>query len=163
MDRERFKQKWLPYSERFYRVAYYILEDRDEAEDAVQDLYIRLWNRRNEDVANPFAYGAAALKNICYDRIRRKSPEPLEDTAADRIPGNLTGPEDSVTGRDTLSKLERLMEKLPEKQRTVLRMRVYKEMSYEDISQETGLSEINLRVLLSTARKTLKKELEALK
>ena len=47
MDTVQFSRTWLPLASRFYQVAFYILEDAAGAEDAVQDLYIRLWSGRD--------------------------------------------------------------------------------------------------------------------
>ena len=73
MTDARFHTVWIPLQEHFYRVAYYILEDRADALDAVQDLYMKLWKIRDslDLVRNPGAYGALLMRNLCIDRIRR--------------------------------------------------------------------------------------------
>jgi RNA polymerase sigma-70 factor (ECF subfamily) len=58
--------------------------------------------------------------------------------------------------KDTLRYLLQEMEKLPQKQRTVLRMKAVEGLEYEDIARRTGLSEVYIRVLVTMARKTLK-------
>ena len=78
-----FSNIWLPFAERFYKVAFYLLESGSEAEDAVQELYLKLWSARSslDEVRNPFAYGVSLLKNICIDRVRKRrvrNAEPLE-------------------------------------------------------------------------------------
>jgi len=78
-----FNNIWIPLAERFYRVAFHLLESGQDAEDAVQELYLKLWAARSSlgSIMNPFAYGVSILKNICIDRIRRQSArktEPLE-------------------------------------------------------------------------------------
>ena len=76
MTEARFHTVWIPLQERFYRVAYYLLEDRADALDAVQDLYVKLWKMRDslDLVRNPGAYGALLVRNLCIDRIRRLTP-----------------------------------------------------------------------------------------
>ena len=86
MTDARFHTVWIPLQERFYRVAYYLLEDRADALDVVQDLYVKLWKMREslDLVRNPASYGALLVRNLCIDRIRRARPsDPLEDN----IPG----------------------------------------------------------------------------
>ena len=150
----------MPLSERFYRAAYYLLESESDAEDAVQELYLKLWSARSslKDVRNPSAYGLSMLKNICIDRIRRRSArqtEPLE-----KAPPVEDGPsQNPIEARDTLRFLLNEMEKLPQKQRDVLKMRVIDRLEYEDISKRTGLSQVYVRVLVAAARKTLKSKL----
>ena len=155
-----FSDIWLPLSDRFYRVAFYLLESESDAEDAVQELYLKLWSARSslENVNNPVAYGISMLKNICIDRIRRRTARqteplekapPLEEVSAHR----------HMEIKDTLRFLLKEMEKLPQKQREVLKLRVMDGLEYEDISRRTGLSQVHVRVLVATARKTLKKKL----
>ena len=154
------KEIWLTFSGRFYRIAYYILDSQEDAEDAVQELYLKLWSARSslENVKTPMAYGMSMLKNICIDKIRKRTvrnSEPLETAPP------MTAP--SAHGhaeiRDTLRYLLNEMEKLPQKQREVLKMRTMDGMEYEEISKRTGLSQVHIRVLVATARKTLKKKL----
>lgn len=151
---------WMPYADRFYRAAYYLLESESDAEDAVQELYLKLWSARSslKYVRNPSAYGLSMLKNICIDRIRRRSArqtEPLE-----KAPPVEDGPsQNPIEARDTLRFLLNEMEKLPQKQRDVLKMRVIDRLEYEDISKRTGLSQVYVRVLVAAARKTLKSKL----
>lgn len=155
-----FRNIWMPLSERFYRAAYYMLESQQDAEDAVQELYLKLWSARSslKDVRNPSAYGLSMLKNICIDRIRRRSArqtEPLE-----KAPPVEDGPsQNPIEARDTLRFILNEMEKLPQKQRDVLKMRVMDRLEYEDISKRTGLSQVYVRVLVAAARKTLKSKL----
>ena len=155
-----FSDIWLPLSDRFYRVAFYLLESESDAEDAVQELYLKLWSARSslENVKTPMAYGISMLKNICIDKIRKRTvrnSEPLE-TAPPMTEPSAHG---HAEIRDTLRYLLNEMEKLPQKQREVLKMRTMGGMEYEEISKRTGLSQVHIRVLVATARKTLKKKL----
>lgn len=155
-----FNNIWIPLAERFYRVAFYLLESESDAEDAVQELYLKLWSVRSSlaDVRNPFAYGVSLLKNICIDRIRRRTArqtEPLEKAP----PLAEVSAHRHMEITDTLRFLLGEMEKLPQRQREVLKLRAMEGLEYEDISKRTGLSQVHARVLVATARKTLKSKL----
>lgn len=155
-----FRKIWIPLAERFYRVAYHLLESRDDAEDAVQELYLKILSIPGKlvYVRDPAAYGITLLKNICIDRIRRRESrraEQLEDFMA----ADASGPERKMTEKDTLSRVMKEMERLPEKQSKVLRMRALEGLEYDEIARRTGLSQVNIRVLISMARKTLKKSI----
>ena len=160
MSSSEFKAIWLPLENGFYRVALYMLEDAADAADAVQDMYIRLWTSRDklDSIRQPKAYGLTMLKNICLDRLRHENvakSEPL-NVVEFRL-----GDDDSVlAARETIKAVEKAMNRLPDNQRKVLQMRVFEDMEYEDIASATGLAEGSLRVMLSAARKTLRKLLE---
>jgi len=157
MDAGTFKKVWLCHWESLYRAAYGILGDSAAAKDAVCEAYLRLWKARFtlSDVTGPLPYSLMVLRNVCLDAVRRQKVRktlPLDENA----PSGEATPETALMVRDRLRRVESLMETLPEKEREVLRMRVYEGMSYSDISKKTGLSEGNLRVLLSQARKYLR-------
>lgn len=150
-----FHTVWIPLQERFYRVAYYILEDRADALDAVQDLYVKLWKMRDslDLVENPGAYGALLMRNLCIDRIRRARPsEPLEDDLPGKPP-----PDEALMLRETLGALFQALENLPESQRKLLKMHLLQGMTYDEIATATGLTPLNIRVQVSLARKKLKR------
>lgn len=150
----------MPLSERFYRAAYYMLESHQDAEDAVQELYLKLWRSRGSlrGLRSPIAYGLSLLRNICLDRIRRRDvrkAEPLDLAAPSESP-----PHDRQTdARDMLKLVIREMENLPHKQAEVMKMMVLEGLDYKEISRRSGLSQVHIRVLISTARKTLKRKL----
>ena len=155
-----FRKIWLPLADRFYRVAYHLLESRDDAEDAVQELYLKILSIPGKlvYVRDPAAYGITLLKNICIDRIRRRESrkaEQLEELMAT----DAFGPDRKMTGKETLKRVMEEMRRLPEKQAKVLRMRALEGLEYDEIARKTGLSQVNIRVLISMARKTLKKSI----
>ncbi|MBQ9192577.1 MAG: sigma-70 family RNA polymerase sigma factor [Bacteroidales bacterium] len=155
MTDARFHTVWIPLQDRFYRVAYYILEDRADALDAVQDLYLKLWKMRDslDLVQNPAAYGSMLLKNLCIDRIRRLRPaEPLEDDLPGKPP-----PDEELIRKEALGSLLRAMDTLPDSQQNLLRLHVLQGKSYDEIAAETGLTPLNIRVQVSLARKKLKR------
>ena len=73
MDAAEFKQQFLPYHRKLYRTAFRLTENPQEAEDMVQEAYLKLWNKRDElaGVLNTEAYCVTLVKNLCYDALRR--------------------------------------------------------------------------------------------
>lgn len=155
----QFSEIYTPLSENLYRVAYYFLESQADAEDAVQDLYIKLWNSRDtlDAVHNPGAYCITLMRNLCIDRIRKASrhadAELKDDVQADEYA------DDSAIYKEQLLRIREAMERLPKTQRDVLEMKVLQDMSYEEIQEKTGLGYTSLRVILSNARKAIKRQL----
>ena len=154
MTSTQFNTVWLPLQGRFYRMAYYMLENEADAKDAVQDLYLKLWNLKDslEIIREPSSYGALMLKNLCIDYIRRRKPSEvlLENIAQDDPPDR------DLDIKEDLQAVAKAMEQLPPGQQKLLKLRVIRGLSYEEIEKETGLSGLNIRVQVSLARKKLK-------
>ena len=155
-----FRTIWLPLADRFYRVAFHLLESRADAEDAVQELYLKIFSipGRLSNVRDPAAYGITLLRNICIDRIRRRESRKTEQLA-EFISAEISGPEKEVAEKDILARVTEEMDRLPDRQSMILKMRALEGLEYDEISRRTGLSQVNIRVLVSIARKTLKKNL----
>lgn len=150
----------MPLAERFYRAAYYMLESQQDAEDAVQELYLKIWKSHANltDLKSPAAYGMSLLKNICIDRIRRREIRKAEPLDAG-LPQPDAPPEKRLAARDILKKVMEEIDRLPQTQARVMKMMVIEDLDYKEISERTGLSQVHVRVLISTARKTLKQKL----
>ena len=157
MTEQAFHTVWMPLQARFYRMAFYMLESEADAKDAVQELYLKLWNLRDhlEMVQNPSAYGTMLLKNLCIDRIRRARPteEPDEAVALE------APPDEALVNRERLKEVKAFIENLPPTQKKLLQLRFFKGLTYEEIARKTGLSPLNIRVQVSLARKKIKQRL----
>ena len=154
MSPQQFHTNWLPLQDRFYRMAFYMLENEADAKDAVQDLYLKLWSLRDhlELVREPAAYGALLLRNQCIDRIRSRRPSAeLTESMSVKDP-----PDVELATKESLQEVTKALEQLPPGQRKLLTLRVLRGMTYQEIEQETGLRGLNIRVQVSRARKKLK-------
>ncbi len=135
-----------------YREAYLMLCDSFEAEDAVQNLYLKLWEMRDElnTVVSSEAYCRTLLRNICIDRWRviRNHNEtgemPAEEVAANSPP--------DIERREADECLEKFLAELPWQHSRVMQMRI-NGCSFEYIESVTGLTQANIRVIVSRARK----------
>lgn len=154
------KEIWLTLSGRFYRIAYYLLDSQEDAEDAVQELYLKIFSgsKNMMDVRNPVAYGTTLLRNICIDRIRRRNAVRAEEIQ-EYIVSDTSRPDETFASRDVLKSLLQEMEKLPEKQSRALKMRAFEGLEYQEIAKRMRLSQVNVRVLISIARKQLKRRM----
>lgn len=142
----------MPLQKMLYREAYRMLCDSFEAEDAVQNLYLKLWEKRNglNAISAPEAYCRTLLKNICIDRWRviRNNNETGE-LPTDEIASN--SPPD-IERREADECLEKFLAGLPQQQRRIMQMRM-NGCSFEEIESVTGLSQVNIRVIVSRTRK----------
>ena len=84
MDVDVFKQRFLPFHPKLYRIAYALLDNKADAEDILQDAYCKLWNKRDElgDIQNPEAFSITLVKNLCLDFLR--SPKASRRVIGDR-------------------------------------------------------------------------------
>ena len=133
-----------------------MLESESEAEDAVQEVYSKLWEARGslDGLKSPKAYCIRMLKNLCLDRMRRARlityPEVLPDREYQ------AAPDEKIDARTRLNKVLEAVKALPDRQREVLILRTVEGLSYDEISQRTGINYLTCRVLLSQARSKIK-------
>lgn len=154
MTPEEFIDLYLQLEEGLYRVAFRLLDSQAEAEDAVQDLFIKIWSRIDslERVSYPQAWCLTLMRNHCIDRLRAKAGQqtvPVEE--------NLPAEEEL----ERSAKMKRAWEAvlaLPPKSRELLRLRLVEDLSYEEISRQTGLSQNALRVAFHRLKNHLKKK-----
>ena len=159
MTEAEFHKEYLSLAETLYRVAFYMLESEAEAEDAVQEVFLKLWDTRDalDGIRNPKAYALTLLKNLCLDRIRRARhlsyPEQLPEPEVPHLQ------DDEMDARMRLDKVLEAVKALPERQREILLLRTVEGLSYEEIAERTGMNYLTLRVLLSRARSTIKSKI----
>lgn len=82
MNAERFKAEVLPIRDKLFRTARRMLEDEADAEDALQEVFLKLWQmRENLDRYDSLeAFATTMTKNRCVDMIRKRGREgPIED------------------------------------------------------------------------------------
>lgn len=159
MDAERFKKEFLPFHRKLYSVAYRLLENEADAEDLVQEAYLKMWNKREglEVISNPEAFSVKLVKNMCYD-ILRSGKNMLNRQTVELGEVNETLNFDQLEVRDDLRLVKNIITALPEQQQKVVVLRDIKECTYEEIEHLTGLTSVNIRVLLSRARKKIREQ-----
>ncbi len=158
MPASLFKQLLLPLYPRLQHVALRMLGNVEDAEDMVQEVYMKLWNKREElpDVQNMEAYCVALTKNMCIDRLRLAEVDRVD---VDDFPLSLAAADDiasQLERQDAVEQVKLIIETLPEKQQQVITLRDIRECTFEEIEEQTGLTAVNVRALLSRARKTIR-------
>lgn len=164
MPASLFKQLLLPLYPRLQRVALRLLGNVEDAEDMVQEVYMKLWNKRDAlpDVKDVEAYCVTLTKNMCIDRLRMAE---MEKEDVDEVPTMLAATDDveaQVERRDAVEQVKQIIETLPEHQQQVITLRDMEDCSFEEIVEQTGLTAVNIRMLLSRARKTIRERLKKL-
>lgn len=157
----QFSQRVMPHSHKLFAVAMRFLHRPEEAEDIVQDLFVKLWERREElppgDELLPFML--TMVRNLCIDRLRHLEVKGETESSIEMLaqpPGEAFVEENSIEDRDRLRHLIRLMADLPPLQQQVLRLRAFQQLETDQIARLLHLSNENVRQLLSRARRQLK-------
>lgn len=158
MPASLFKQLLLPLYPRLQRVALRMLGNVEDAEDMVQEVYMKLWGKREElpDVQNMEAYCVALTKNMCIDRLRLAEVDRVD---VDDVSLSLAAADDVTSlleRQDAVEQVKLIIETLPEKQQQVITLRDIRDCTFEEIEEQTGLTAVNVRALLSRARKTIR-------
>lgn len=165
MNATDFKKQFLPYHRKLYRVAFLLMKNPQDAEDMVQEAYLKLWKRRDElppDIASTEAYCVTLVKNLCYDTLRLTHPEE-DGRPPEELPiAGSTNLAAEVELKDEAGQVMQLINQLPEQQRQVILMRDVDDRPMEEIEQRTGLSAINIRVMLSRTRKKIREQFKVI-
>ena len=159
MDLQAFKQRILPVQGRLFRLAQLFLRNREEAEDTLQDVLLRLWaNRQQLDTYHSVeALAVQMTKNICLDKLKAHSKQKTAEAPdlLDVQAGGLS-PYQHMELADSTDLIHRLMDDLPDQQKFILHLRDVEEYSFDEIEQVTGLTINHIRVILSRARQRLR-------
>lgn len=163
MEANEFKSVFLSFQPKMYRAAFAILRNRQDAEDIVQEAFLKLWKKRNDSDITSIneAYCIVMVKNLCMDFIR-SSHSGEQDTIDENIIHFYDSVEKSLEIRDEAKILSRLISDLPEIQKKVVLLRDIKGLSFEEIEKVTGLGSVNVRATLSKARKKLRERFNVL-
>ncbi len=158
MNAEEFKRRFLPYHKVLYRVAYHLTGNAQDAEDLLQDFYLRLWTKRHElpPAANTQAYLVAMIRNLFYEQRRIHSIDlsvPLGQIAE---PPDVADISIQMEERDEATKVKDIIHHLPEKEQEVVRLHIIEDRTYEEIEHDTGLSNANIRKLMSRAKEKIR-------
>jgi len=162
MTTEDFKRVYFSLHPRLYRIAFTILRNTEDAEDIIQEAYCKLWDSRENlaGIQKPDSYCVILVKNLCMDFLR-SSKRLLNDYNIDDydFPDSMTSAEDDIENRETIKMVKNVINNLPEKQQRILNLHGFAGCSQEEIETITGESAVNIRVLLSRARNTLRMKL----
>lgn len=155
-----FKTKVLPLSNKLLRFATQLLHDEEQARDIIQDVFLKLWQKKDSlaEVENLEAFAVRMTRNRCLDSFKLKKPL-LDDGTVIRHNDESRDLQNEIELSESAVLVRRLIGKLPDIQRTVMHLRDIEQYEYEEIAQMTDLSVNAIRVNLSRARKKVKDEL----
>ncbi len=156
MDKTEFITTVMPFKDRLYRLAKRILVSKDEAEDAVQEVFLKLWKGKQniENYKNPEAFAITMTKNYCLDRLKSKQASNLKIVHSNYQTSENV--EKNIEANDGVALVFKIMETLPEQQKIVLQLRDVEQFEFSEIAKMLDSNETAIRVALSRARKTVR-------
>lgn len=156
MKVSEFNSTVLPIQQKIFRLSRRLLTSSDAAEDATQEVMIKLWNKRRglNEIKNIEAYAMTMTKNHCLDQLKLKGNQNLR-LVHTNYDNNSANPHQQLEAKQELNKVEAIIKTLPEAQRMVLHLRQIEGYEYDKICEIMNMKPTAVRVTLSRARKNL--------
>lgn len=160
MKQSEFLNVVMPFKDKLYRLAKRLLVSSEEAEDATQEILMKLWSKKNkmEGYKSVEAFAMTMTKNFCLDRLKSKQANNLKLVHSNYSDDN-SSLQREVEARDSIDWVQRIMEELPEQQKLVVQLRDVEQYEYEEIEALLDMKPTAIRVTLSRARKTIREKL----
>lgn len=155
MDKNEFISLVLPLKDRLFRVAWCILRSKEEAEDIVQDVMLKVWRDEKGKVENLVAYCYTMARNLALNRLVLKDnrSKELEGAYEQEVQEQ---PLENIIRTEKMKLLYRMIDGLPGLQRDVVQLRDMEGLSYRDIAKTLQVTEEQVKVNLFRARKKIK-------
>ena len=158
-----FRNDVLPLKNELFRLALRITLNRAEAEDIVQETMIKVWNRREkwEEIESMESFCLTICRNIAIDKTRKAANQnqSLDEVVETPDESYSSNPEAQVIQSDRVQSVRRLINTLPEKQRTAMQLRDFEGKSYKEIATIMAVSEEQVKVNIFRARQAIKKKI----
>jgi len=148
------------FRDKLFRLSKRLLVSREEAEDATQEVLLKLWRNKAKikEYKNVEAFAMTMTKNYCYDKLKSKETGNLKIVHSNYEDGQVSL-QRQVESKDSLSWVEKIMNDLPEQQRMIVQLRDIEQYDNKEIAKMLEMNETAVRVALSRARKTIREEL----
>ena len=154
-----FRNDVLPLKDVLYRLALRIIQKHEEAQDVVQETLIKVWNKRDEwdKIASIEAFSLTICRNMALDRLRSKTSqnESLDSVLPD-TPDQESNPYEQMLQKDRIDLVRRMVNSLPEKQRSCMQLRDFEGKPYKEIAAILNISEDQVKVNIFRARQAIK-------
>ncbi|MGZ9676429.1 RNA polymerase sigma factor [Flavobacterium sp. GNP001] len=160
MNQNEFLTVVLPFKDKLFRLAKRLLVSTEEAEDATQEIMVKLWvkNDNLQTYKSTEAMAMTMTKNYCLDQLKAKRSGNLQLVHTNYTDG-AAGVEQTVEDTDSLEWVNKIMLQLPEQQRVIIQLRDIEQYDFDEMAEILNMSESAIRVALSRARKTIRENM----
>ena len=160
MTQNEFLKTINPFQDKLFRLAKRLLVSVEEAEDATQEIIVKLWNKNGTIIAldNVEAYAMTLTKNYCLDVLKSKRATNLKIIHTNYTDTSFSL-QQKIEDSDSLNFVEKWINELPEQQKLIIQMRDVEQYEFEEIAKILEMNEPAVRVALCRARKVLKEKM----
>ncbi len=151
----------MPFKDKLYRLAKRLLISKEEAEDATQEILLKLWAKKTNmsNYNNVEAFAMTMTKNFCLDRLKSKEAGNLKLVHSNYKDEN-TSLQSQMEAIDSVDWVQKIMENLPAQQKLVLQLRDVEQYELNEIGELLDMKPTAVRVALSRARKEVREKLK---
>ncbi|WP_158844024.1 RNA polymerase sigma factor [Algibacter sp. L1A34] len=160
MTQTEFLNVVMPFKDKVFRLAKRLLVSTEEAEDATQEVLLKLWNNRTKiaEYKNVEAFSMTMTKNFCFDKLKSKQAQNLKIVHTN-YEDKQTALQKQVELNDSVNWVSKIIKDLPELQKTIIQLRDIEEYDLDEIAKMLDMNNTAVRVNLSRARKTIREKL----
>jgi RNA polymerase sigma-70 factor (ECF subfamily) len=160
MDQLEFKEFVKDNQNKLFRFALRLIPKEDDAKDIVQDVLIKIWDRRNElaKIENIDGWMFTVTRNLCIDRIRARKVH-LDINTQVQVEDKQDNPHEQTSKSQLLNLMRKLIDEMPDKQKLVIHLRDIEGLSYDEIAESCGIPLAQVKVNLHRARLSLKEKI----
>jgi len=160
MKQTEFLNIVMPFKDKVFRLAKRLLVSTEEAEDATQEILLKLWKNKTKigEYKNIEAFSMTMTKNFCFDKLKSKQAQNLKIVHSNYEDKNV-GLQKQLELNDSIGWVGKIMEDLPQQQKMVIQLRDIEQYDFDEIAKMLDMTNTAVRVTLSRARKTIREKL----
>ena len=147
MTQAEFLNIVMPFKDKVFRLAKRLLVSQEEAEDATQEILLKLWNNKQKisEYKNVEAFSMTMTKNFCLDKLKSKHAQNLKIVHSNYQDKNVSL-QKQVELNDSVSWVSRIMEELPEQQKIIMQLRDIEQYDFDEIAKMLDMNPTAVRV-----------------
>ncbi|WP_397362402.1 RNA polymerase sigma factor [Olleya sp. R77988] len=160
MTQSEFLKIVMPFKDKVFRLAKRLLVSREEAEDATQEVLLKLWKNKTkiESYKNVEAFSMTMTKNFCLDKLKSKQAQNLK-IVHNNYQDHTVALQKQLELNDSMKWVAKIIEDLPEQQKLVVQLRDIEQYTFDEIAKMLEMNPTAVRVALSRARKVIREKL----
>ncbi|MGX5819125.1 RNA polymerase sigma factor [Chitinophaga lutea] len=166
MSSEVFLAQMMPIKQKLFRFAFRLLGNEEDAKDILQEAFIKVWHNRDKmgELQNLEAWCMRITRNLALDKLKSRKHRITDDLErAQELPAaHQQTPHQHTERSDLMKRVHGLINRLPDKYKTVLQLRDIEGLSYQEIADALAIEMSEVKINLFRARKQVREQLQNL-